>query len=159
MTRPDDAAPLVVRPRRLVLVCRAVAVGVVAVFGLVASLLDGGSAGSAGTGQGGGARLGLADQVAFAGLGVLIAAVVLAFTRVRVVADAEQVRVRGVVGETVLPWQVVREVRLDEGAPWATLELHDDETVGLLAVQANDGDAAVDAVLALRRLLARSRGA
>ena len=52
----------------------------------------------------------------------------------------------------------LRSVRLDDGAPWAVLELQDDETVQLLGVQANDGDLAIDAVLALRALLVQSRG-
>ena len=52
----------------------------------------------------------------------------------------------------------MRSVRLDDGAPWASLELQDDETVQLLAVQSNDGDRAVEAVLALRALLRASRG-
>jgi hypothetical protein len=43
------------------------------------------------------------------------------------------------------------------GASWAQLELHDDETVPLLAVQSNDGEAAVEAVLALRALLEDAR--
>jgi hypothetical protein len=48
---------------------------------------------------------------------------------------------------------VVVGVHLPEGASWAQLELHDDETVALLALQANDGDATIDHVLALRKLL------
>ncbi len=67
--------------------------------------------------------------------------------------------VRNGLGEKFLPWAVVVGVHLPEGAPWAQLELQDDETVALLAVQANDGEHAVDAVLALRRALAASRAA
>ena len=44
--------------------------------------------------------------------------------------------VRNPVSSKRVPWQVVRAVRLDDGAPWAVLELQDDETVQLLAVQA-----------------------
>ena len=62
-------------------------------------------------------------------------------------------------GEKAVPWEVVREVRLDDGAPWASLELQDDDTLGLLAVQANDGASAVGAVLGLRALLRASREA
>ena len=62
-------------------------------------------------------------------------------------------------GETFLPWAVVVGVHLPDGAPWAQLELQDDETVGLLAVQANDGERAVDAVLGLRRALQAARTA
>ena len=140
---------LVVRPRRLTRVCVGLAVLVVALFTVVAVAL--------GRGQDGDAAFRLADQLSMVGLGVLVALALLAFPRARVEADADGIRIRNVVGETALPWQVVRAVRLDEGSPWASLDLHDDDTVSLLAVQANDGEQAVQAVLALRALLAASR--
>ena len=140
---------LVVRPRRLVVVCRLVAALVVVVFAVLALLLP--------TGQSESASFGAGDQVAFFLLGVLIAAVPLGFTRVRVAADERGVWVRNGLGETFLPWAVVVGVHLPEGAPWAQLELQDDETVALLAVQSNDGEHAVEAVLGLRKALAASR--
>ena len=140
---------LVVRPRRLTRVCVGLAVLVIALFTIVAVAL--------GRGKDGDATFRLADQISMVGLGVLVALALLAFTRARVEADADGIRIRNVVGETVLPWHVVRSVRLDEGSPWASLDLHDDDTVSLLAVQANDGEQAVQAVLALRALLAASR--
>jgi hypothetical protein len=82
---------------------------------------------------------------------------VLQFTRVRVYADEAGVRVRNYVGEKAVPWPVVAGVRMDDGSPWASLDLQDDDTIALLAVQANDGRYAVEAVLELRRLLAASR--
>ena len=141
--------PLVVRPRRLVVVCRLVAVVVVVVFGVLALLLP--------TGQSQTASFAVGDQIAFFVLGLLIALVPLLFTRVRVQADERGVWVRNGLGEKFLPWAVVVGVHLPDGAPWAQLELQDDETVGLLAVQANDGERAVDAVLGLRRALQASR--
>lgn len=136
-------------PRRLVRVCRGVAALVLVVFGVLAVLLPHGGSG--------GQTFGVADQIAFFGLGVLLAVGVLAFTQVRVRADAQGLWVRNVLGERFFPWAVVVGVDLADGAPWAQLELHDDETVALLAIQANDGDRAVDAVLALRGLLQTSR--
>jgi len=133
---------VVVRPRKLTRMCVGLAVLVVVLFTVVAVAL--------GRGSGGDAAFRLADQV-------LVALALLAFTRARVEADADGIRIRNVLGETVLPWQVVRSVRLDEGNPWASLDLHDDDTVSLLAVQANDGELAVQAVLALRELLRASR--
>ncbi len=138
-----------VRPRRLTWVCLAVAVMLLVVFGVLAVALGRGPAGDA--------QFRLADQIAFFGLGVLIASAALLFTRARVEGTATGVRVRNPVGTKDVPWQVVRAVRLDDGAPWAVLDLHDDETVQMLAVQAHDGDRAVDAVLALRALLHASR--
>ena len=143
-------APFVSRPGRLTKVCIGVAVLVMVVFVVVAIALGGGPEGAA--------QFRLPDQVAMVVLGGLIATAVLGFTRARVTADAEGVRVRNAVGEKLYPWQVVREVRMDDGASWASLELQDDDTVALLGIQSNDGDRAVDAVLALRALLAQSRG-
>ncbi len=140
---------VVVRPVRLLLSCRLAAAMLLVVFGVLALLLPRGSAG--------GEVFGLADQIAFFGIGVLLSWAVLQFTRVRVEADADGVVVRGYVGEKALPWEVVAGVRMDSGSPWASLDLHDDDTVALLAVQANDKAHAVDAVLALRALLAASR--
>jgi hypothetical protein len=120
-----------------------------AVFAVVAYLLPRGSSG--------GEQFGVADQVAFFLIGVVLSAVVLQFTRVRVTADERGVRVRNYVGEKFVPWQVVAGVRMDDGSPWASLDLQDDDTIALLAVQANDGAWAVDAVVALRALLAESR--
>ena len=145
MTAPP---PVVVRPRRLTLVCRGVATLVVVVFTVVAITLRA---------SGGAEVFGRADQVAMVVLGLVIAGAVLSFTRSRVEADLEGLRVRNVLSEKVVPWEVVREVRLDDGSPWASLELQDDDTLGLLAVQANDGERAIKAVLGLRALLRASR--
>lgn len=140
---------VVVRPRRLTRVCWALAVFVLVLFGIVAVAL--------GRGSDGDAAFRLPDQLAMFGIGALLAVGLLAFTRARVEADEGGIRIRNVVGDKVLPWGVVRAVRLDEGSPWASLDLHDDDTVALLAVQTNDGEQAVQAVLDLRALLAASR--
>ncbi|MCW2585675.1 MAG: hypothetical protein JWN55_1191 [Frankiales bacterium] len=136
---------LVVRPRRLTRVCWGVALVVVLVFGVLAVVLPRGATG--------GVQFGLADQISFFGIGLLVAGAVLAFVRVRVRADERGIWVRNVLGERFFPWSLVVAVDLPDGASWAQLELHDDETVALLAVQSNDGDTAVDAVLSLRKLL------
>lgn len=148
MSSPSDTH-LVVRPVKLVRVCRAAATLLVVVFAIVAVSLRTGS---------GAEVFQLADQVAMVVLGLLGASAVLLLTRARVEADLSGVRVRNVIGEKVLSWQVVRAVRLDEGASWASLDLQDDDTIALLAVQSNDKEHAVRAVLALRSLLARAHG-
>lgn len=145
-TQPEA---VVVRPRVLSRVCWAVAAGVLVLFALLAVALGGGPDGDA--------QFQPADQLAFFVLGVLIALGALSFTRARVEADADGIRVRNIVGEKMLPWGVVRAVRLVDGTPWATLDLHDDDTVSLLAVQSGDGESTVQAVLALRALLTASR--
>jgi hypothetical protein len=92
------------------------------------------------------------------GLGVLAALGTLVFTRPRVVADASHIRVRNVLGGYDLPWSVVRAIRFDRHSPWAMLELHDDDTVPLHALQATDKQYAVDGVRALRALHAAAVG-
>ncbi|GAB3958945.1 hypothetical protein GCM10027614_77480 [Micromonospora vulcania] len=67
-------------------------------------------------------------------------------------ADARGVRVRNIIGSYDLPWEVVRGIRFDRGAPWASLELYDDDLLPLVALQAADKELAVDGVRALRRL-------
>ena len=137
-------------PRRLTLVCRGVAALVVVVFAVLALLLPRGSAD--------GQVFGPSDQVGFFGIGVLLATGVLCLTRSRVRADASGIWVRNVLGDRYFPWQVVVGVHLPDGASWAQLELQDDETVAVLALQSNDGERTVESVLALRRLLRDSAG-
>jgi hypothetical protein len=136
---------LEVRPRRLTRVCWAACGLVLVVFAVLAVLLPDGSSADQ--------PVGVGDQVSFFLVGVLLATGLVAFTRFRVRADEHGIRVRNVMGERYFPWAVVVGVHLPEGASWAQLELHDDETVALLALQANDGDATIDHVLALRKLL------
>ena len=139
----------VFRPRRLVLVCRVAALLLISVFGILAVLLPRGTSG--------GQVFGPGDQIGFFGIGLLLTWAVLRFTRVRVAADEAGIRIRNYGWERFLAWQVVAGVRLDSGSSWASLDLHDDDTVALLGIQANDGSRAVDAVIELRRLLAASR--
>ena len=139
-----------IRPRRLRIVCWLAAGLLAGVFGLLALLLPARQAGTE-------VVFGPVDQLAFFGIGLVLALAVLPFARVRVEADETGIRIRSYIGERFLPWQVVAAVRLDDGSPWASLDLQDDDTVALLAIQANDGERAVDAVVELRRLLAASR--
>ncbi len=92
------------------------------------------------------------DQAAMIGLGVLIGLGFLTLTRPRVWADADGVKIRNVIGGYQLPWAVVRAVRFDRSAAWATLELADDDVVSVHALQAVDKDYAVDGVRTLRAL-------
>jgi hypothetical protein len=139
------------RPRRIRWVAGILATVIVVAF----TALSFGLHGATGMGMGQYAR---GDQAAMIGLGVLIGAGLLAFTRPRVRADADGIAVRNVVGNVELPWSVVRSVRFDRNSPWATLELHDDETVSIHALQAADKEYAVEGVRALRALHAAAAG-
>ncbi|MEV0726098.1 PH domain-containing protein [Micromonospora purpureochromogenes] len=141
----SDTELIRLKPRRIRVVCWASAAAVLVVFSLVATSLTGSTGDGYGTFQRG-------DQLAMVGLGVFGALAILLFTRPRVEADARGVRVRNVIGSYELPWEVVRRVRFDRGAPWASLELHDDDLLPMVALQAADEEIAVEGVRALRRL-------
>ncbi|MEV4639055.1 PH domain-containing protein [Actinoplanes sp. NPDC049548] len=133
------------RPRRIRWVAGVSAAAVVILF----TALSFGLHGATGDGMG---QFERGDQTAMVGLGVLAALGILAFTRPRIWADADHVRVRNVVGNFDLPWSAVRAVRFDRNSAWAMLELHNDETVPVHALQAADKEYAVEGVRALRAL-------
>ena len=142
VTEPDVVR---LRPHRIRIVAWAGAAALVLVFTAVGTSLRGS------TGEGN-AVFQPGDQFAMIGLGVLGALGILLFTRPRVEADPRGVRVRNVVGSYDLPWDVVRAVRFDRGASWASLELFDDDQVPMIALQAVDKERAVAGVRALREL-------
>ncbi len=137
------------RPQRLRRVCWISATAIALVFTAMAVILR--------RGTDHGVVFHTGDQIALGGLGVLLAAGVLAFTRPSVEADERGVRVRNVVGSYELPWEVVRAVRFDRGSPWVVLDLADDDQVAVMAIQATDRDYALAAVTGMRELLAASR--
>lgn len=139
---------LVFVPRRLRRVCAASAVVVVAVFAVLAVNLHGTS---------GGVAFGLADQIAVFVLGLLVAGGVLLIARPRLRADERGLVIRNIVGSYEIPWSAVLAVHFYRGDSWPSIELPQDETVALMAVQSADGPAADEAVAALRRLHAAAQ--
>ena len=129
------------RPRKARRVAVAAAVVLVAVFAVVAVLLRQTPTG---------AYFRLSDQVAMVLLGLLLAGAALLFARPRVRAGADGVEVRNLFGSRTLPWELVLGVSFPDGAPWARLEIPDDEYIAVMAIQAADGRHAVQAIRALR---------
>jgi hypothetical protein len=140
------------RPRKLRTVCWLLAVAVFAVSVVAAVALHGVTDAGMGAFQRG-------DQAAMVGLGLLMAAGILAFTRPRVRADARHVVIRNVIGGYDLPWEVVRAVRFERGSPWVTLDLRDDDVVAVMAIQATDKRYALARVRELRALFAAHQAA
>jgi hypothetical protein len=136
-------------PRRMRLICALVAGVVVAVMVVVAVFLRHESTGVV--------SFGGADQVAIAGIGVILGGGIVLLGRSRVDADASAIRVQNIVGRYELPWAVVDAVRFDRRSPWASLRLVTGEEISVLAVQAVDGQRAVEAIDGLRALLAAAR--
>jgi hypothetical protein len=120
-----------------------VAIALVVVFAVVAVLLK-----SSATGV----RFDDADQFSIAALGVVLACGALVFVRPKVVADAEGIEVRNALFGQKVPWSLVRAVSFPDGAPWARLELPEDEYVPVVAIQAADRERAVAAIRELRAL-------
>ncbi|MEV8517682.1 PH domain-containing protein [Dactylosporangium sp. NPDC051484] len=138
------------RPQRARIIAYVLALVVVVVFTLIATGLHGKTGDGPGFFQRG-------DQAAMIGLGLCAAAGILLMTRPRAVADEHGVRVRNIIGTYDLPWDAVRAVTFGRGAPWLTLELHDDDRVAVMAVQIADKDYAVRAARGLRALHTASR--
>ena len=149
--RPPRGAVLVVRPRLVRRAAWVCAVAVVAVSTVVASVLRTTDTGVV---------FRFADQVAMVLLGVLLAGGVLLLARPRVRADADGVEVRNTGWPRYLPWELVRAVSFPDGASWARLELIGDDYLPVLAIQAVDGQRAVEGIRRVRALhaaAARSR--
>jgi hypothetical protein len=139
---------VVVRPRKLLIASWVGAVLTVALFVVIAVALRT---------QPTGVYFRFADQVALVLLGVFIAGGLLLLARPRVRADADGIEVRNIVVTRRLPWSLVERVAFPDGASWARLDLPDDEYISVLAIQAVDGQYAVDAITKVRALHARSR--
>jgi hypothetical protein len=99
------------------------------------------------------------DQVAIAGLGVIIAGGVLLFTRPRLRVGAAGLSVRNLFGDRLIPWPQVIGVSFPVGKRWARVDLPADEYVPVMAIQAVDSGHAVDAMEAVRALVAHYRPA
>ena len=141
---PVSAVPWLMR-----LLCAVVAAVVVGLMLVVALTLPSSSTGVV--------RFGVVDQVAIAGLGLVMGAGILFLGRSRVDADARGLRWRNVVLQHELPWSAVRAVAFERKSPWAQLELRNGDAVALFAVQAVDKARAVEAVEGLRALLAAAK--
>jgi len=138
------------KPIKATRVAWVLAVVVVAVFAAVATTLRGATDSGKGVFQ-------ASDQWAMIVLGVLGALGILMFTRPRVEADERGIRIRNLVGGYDLPWDVVRSVQFTRGAPWASLELRDDDLIPMMAIQATDKKYALEAIRGLRTLLAAAQ--
>ena len=150
-TAAETAGEVVVlRPRKTVIAAWIAAAAVFVVFLISAVLLL-----TSGTGV----YFRFADQVGMVAIGALIAGGVLLLTRPRVRADADGIEVRNIGQARTLPWDVVVRVAFPDGASWARLELIGDDYLPVLAIQAVDGQRAVDGIRRVRALHAAAREA
>lgn len=139
---------VVLRPRRLFVISWVGAVAIMALFIAIALVLRNTDTG---------VFFRTADQVAMILIGAFIAGGILLVARPRVRADAEGIEVRNIILTRHLPWDQVERIAFPDGASWARLDLPDYEYFPVMAVQAVDGQRAVDAIRRLRALHAAAR--
>ncbi|RZU31569.1 PH domain-containing protein [Blastococcus saxobsidens] len=149
MSGPEVPSQVSAVPRRMRQLLAVLAVVVVVVMGLVALSLP--------STENTVVNYGVVDQVAIAGLGLVLGAGLLFFGRFRVDADAEGVRVLNLVVQHHIPWSAVRAVRFDRKSAWGSLLLENGDEVSLLGLQSYDKEHAVRAVEGLRSLRAAAR--
>lgn len=86
-------------------------------------------------------------------LGSIALAVWFALMRSRVTATEAGITIVNGYRRHDLEWSQVIAVNLRRGAPWAGFDLSDGTSISGVAVQASDGDRAINAVRDLRRLV------
>ena len=107
-----------------------------------------------------GAHFSWKDQVSTAVVGVVLAGLILVFTRPRLRADSSGVHIRNHWGPyKTIPWDVIVNVEFPKGRRFARLVLPADETIALYAVQRADRERSVVVMRDLRELLEQSRRA
>lgn len=143
----DGDWDVVLRPRLTPRLSYAVA-AVIAVAGIIVAVLND---------RASGANLRPADQVAMAGLALIIAGAVLLLTRPRLKVGPAGLAVRNVSGYRTIPWAEVVDVSFPPGKRWARVDLDYDEYVPVLAIQVNDRQHAVAAMDTVRALMDRYR--
>lgn len=133
------------RPRLTPLLA-CIAAALIAVAGIVVAVFNN---------RASGAYLRPADQVAMAGLALLIAGAVLLLTRPRLKVGPAGLAVRNVLGYRTVPWSEVVDVSFPPGKRWARVDLDYHEYVPVLAIQVNDRQRAVEAMDTVRALMDR----
>jgi hypothetical protein len=98
----------------------------------------------------------VADQVGMAGIGLILAAGLMQFTRPAMWADSSGVHTRGFLGGYhTIEWDLIRAVEFPPKVRFARLVLPGDEIIPLYAVQRGDGERSVAVMDALRSMFAR----
>jgi len=145
MTDPDASWDAEFRPRMMSRVAVAVA-ALIAVVGVIVAVLNNRSSG---------AILRAADQVAMAGLALVLAAAVLLLIRPRLKVGPTGLAVRNVLEYRFIPWVEVVDISFPVGRRWARIDLPANEYVPVVAVQSIDGERAVVAMDTVRDLMVR----
>jgi hypothetical protein len=144
-TSPDRSLPVLlqVRPRKIAIlaaIAAAMVVGVSVVAGLLLKDVNEG------------VSFRTSDQIGTIGIGVVLAAAIMTTARPRLRATEAGLWVRNVLGDKFFPWTMVIRVAYPPNAPWAQLQLPDDEIHPVMAIQSLDRGRAVRALEQVRSL-------
>lgn len=145
MTPSDGSWDAVFKPRMMSRAAIAVA-AVIAVAGITVAVFNDHSSG---------AILRTADQVAMAGLALLLAGSVLLLTRPRCKVGPAGLAVRNLLEYRLIPWSDVVDVSFPPGRRWARIDLAANEYVPVVAIQLVDREDAVAAMDTVREAMAR----
>ncbi len=149
MTDATTQPVLEVTPRRIKIYAWSLAVLLVVGHAVVAWLLK--------AGGDSGLTFRVSDQIGMVVIGLILAGGALLFTRPRLRLGPDGVTVRNLLNATTYPWDLVQGFTFPEGAQFAHLELPQDEYVAIWAIQARDGELAVQALHRARELAAGYR--
>lgn len=147
MTDPDTTWDAVFRPRMMTLIASGVA-AVITIAGLTVAWFNNRSSG---------AILRVADQIAMAGLALLLAGTVLLLTRPRLKVGPAGMAVRTLLDYRLIPWAQVVDFSFPPGRRWARIDMPANEYVPVVAIQLIDRERAVEAMDTVRDLMARYR--
>ena len=138
MTAPSPGGEwdAVFRARRLSRTARVVA-AIIAIAGITVAVFNNRSSG---------AILRPADQIAMAGIALVLAGAVLVLTRPRLKVGPAGLAVRNLLDYRVIPWKQVVDFSFPPGRRWARIDLPADEYVPVVAVQSVDREYAVTAM-------------
>ncbi|WP_245613898.1 PH domain-containing protein [Knoellia sinensis] len=99
----------------------------------------------------------VADRVMMAVIGVGLALTLWRWAAIKAVPDDTGITVQNLIGRRHISWGEIADVTFDEGDPWASLHLHDTETVAVMAIQRADGASSRAEAQRLADLVADSR--
>lgn len=96
----------------------------------------------------------LVDRIAFAGMGLAIAALLLRYVTIRAVPQDDGLFVRNIGAGQLVPWEEIEAVRFSDGMPWVRLDLADGDEQAVMAIQRADGPRSVQEAQRLSDLVA-----
>ena len=96
----------------------------------------------------------LVDRIAFFGMGLSMAALLLRYVTIRAVPREDGLWVRNIGAGQLVPWSEIEAVRFSDGMPWVRLDLADGDEQAVMAIQRADGPRSVEEAQRLADLIA-----